>query len=40
MTTGVLYKFGHDWEFDFGSNFGLTKAADRINPFVGLTKRF
>jgi hypothetical protein len=40
LGTGVLYKFGHDWQFDFGSNFGVTRASDRINPFVGLTKRF
>jgi hypothetical protein len=40
LGTGVLYKFGHDWQFDFGSNFGVTQASDRINPFVGLTKRF
>jgi hypothetical protein len=40
LGTGVLYKFGRDWQFDFGSNFGVTKASDRINPFVGLTKRF
>jgi hypothetical protein len=40
LGTGVLYKFGHDWQFDFGSNFGVTKASDRINPFIGLTKRF
>ena len=38
--TGVLYKFGHDWQFDFGSNFGVTRASDRVNPFVGLSKRF
>jgi hypothetical protein len=40
LGTGVLYKFGHDWQFDFGSNFGVTRTSDRVNPFVGLTKRF
>jgi hypothetical protein len=40
LGTGVLYKFGHDWEFDFGSNFGVTRASDRVNPFIGLSKRF
>jgi Putative MetA-pathway of phenol degradation len=40
LDTGVLYKFGHDWQFDFGSNFGVTRASDRVNPFVGLSKRF
>jgi hypothetical protein len=40
LNTGVLYKFGHDWQFDFGSNFGVTRASDRVNPFVGLSKRF
>jgi len=27
-------------QIDFGSNFGVTRASDRINPFVGFTKRF
>ena len=40
LGTGALYKFGHDWQFDFGSNFGVTRASDRINPFIGLSKRF
>jgi hypothetical protein len=40
LDTGVLYKFGHDWQFDFGSNCGVTRASDRVNPFVGLSKRF
>jgi Putative MetA-pathway of phenol degradation len=40
LDTGVLCKFGHDWQFDFGSNFGVTRASDRVNPFVGLSKRF
>lgn len=40
LGTGVLYKFGHDWQFDIGTNFGVTQASDRVNPFVGLSKRF
>jgi hypothetical protein len=27
-------------QFDGGVNFGLTRAADRINPFVGISARF
>src|SRR6478736_8154511 len=40
LDTGVLYKFGHDWEFDVGCNFGVTRASDRIDAFTGLSKRF
>jgi len=40
LDTGVLYKFGHDWEFDVGCNFGVTRASDRIDTFTGLSKRF
>lgn len=40
LGTGVLYMLGPNTQLDFGSNFGLTRASDRFNPFIGLTKRF
>jgi hypothetical protein len=40
VDTGVLYKFGHDWQFDVGANFGVTRASDRVDTFAGLSKRF
>jgi outer membrane putative beta-barrel porin/alpha-amylase len=40
LDTGVLYKFGHDWQFDVGGNFGVTRASDRVDATVGLSKRF
>jgi Putative MetA-pathway of phenol degradation len=38
--TGLLYQPNGNTQIDVGSNFGVTPASDRINPFVGLTKRF
>jgi len=40
LDTGVTYKFGHDWAFDVGTNFGVTRASDRVDVTVGLSKRF
>lgn len=40
LGTGVLYMLGPNTQLDFGSNFGVTRASDRFNPFIGLTKRF
>jgi hypothetical protein len=40
LDTGLLYKFGHDWQFDVGCNVGVTRASDRIDAFTGLSKRF
>jgi Putative MetA-pathway of phenol degradation len=40
LGTGFTYRLGKNVQFDMGVNFGVTPAADRINPFVGLTKRF
>lgn len=40
LDTGVLYKFGHDWQFDVGFNFGVTRASDRVDATIGLSKRF
>lgn len=38
--TGFTYKISKNVQFDGGVNFGLTRAADRINPFVGISARF
>ncbi|MBK5198917.1 MAG: transporter, partial [Methyloceanibacter sp.] len=40
LGTGILYQPNGNTQIDVGSNFGVTRASDRINPFVGLTKRF
>lgn len=40
LGTGVTYKLGKNVQLDAGVNFGVTSAADRINPFVGLSTRF
>lgn len=38
--TGLTYKLTPNVQFDAGVNFGITAAADRINPFVGVSVRF
>ena len=38
--TGFTYKITKNVQFDGGVNFGITRAADRINPFVGISARF
>lgn len=38
--TGVTYKLNKNLQVDAGINFGLTKAADVVNPFVGISARF
>lgn len=40
LGTGVTYKFNKNVQFDAGVNFGVTSAADRVNPFIGLATRF
>jgi hypothetical protein len=40
LGTGILYQPRENIQIDFGSNFGVTQASDRINPFIGITKRF
>jgi hypothetical protein len=40
LATGFTYKVGKNLQLDAGVNFGVTSAADRINPFVGLSRRF
>jgi hypothetical protein len=40
LATGFTYKLSKNVQLDGGVNFGVTKAADRINPFVGISARF
>jgi hypothetical protein len=40
LGTGFTYKLTKDVQLDAGVNVGVTPAADRINPFVGLSVRF
>lgn len=40
LATGFTYKLSKNLQLDGGVNFGVTRAADRINPFVGITMRY
>jgi hypothetical protein len=40
VATGFAYQFAKNLQIDAGVNFGVTAAADPINPFVGFTARF
>lgn len=40
LGTGFTYKLAKNVQLDAGVNFGITKAADRINPFVGVSARY
>ena len=40
LGTGVTYKLGKNVQLDAGVNVGVTPAADRVNPFVGLSTRY
>jgi len=40
LATGLTYQVAKNLQFDTGINFGVTKAADRLNPFVGVSRRF
>jgi len=40
LATGFTYKLGKNMQLDGGINFGVTRAADLINPFVGISMRF
>jgi len=40
LATGLTHKLDKNLQLDAGINFGVTRAADRINPFVGVTMRF
>ena len=38
--TGFTYKINKNLQLDGGVNFGVTRASDRVNPFIGLSARF
>jgi long-subunit fatty acid transport protein len=40
LGTGVTYALKKNVQLDAGVNFGVTRAADRVNPFVGISMRF
>jgi hypothetical protein len=40
LGTGVTYHLSKNVQLDAGVNFGITPAADRFNPFIGLSMRF
>ena len=40
LGTGVTYTLAENLQFDAGVNVGVTSATDRINPFIGLSRRF
>lgn len=40
VATGVAYQLTKNLQFDAGINIGVTDAADRFNPFVGVSARF
>ena len=40
LATGFTFKISKNLQLDGGVNFGVTKAADRINPFIGISARF
>ena len=40
LGTGVTYAVTDNLQLDAGVNVGVTSAADRINPFVGVSTRF
>lgn len=40
LATGVAYQVTKNLQLDAGINIGVTDAADRFNPFVGVSMRF
>lgn len=40
LATGVAYQVTKNFQLDAGINIGVTDAADRLNPFVGMSVRF
>jgi hypothetical protein len=40
LATGFTYQFAKNLQIDAGVNFGVTAAADPINPFIGFSARF
>ena len=40
FSTGLTYQFNEDLVFDVGTQVGLNEAADDVQVFVGMTRRF
>lgn len=40
LGTGLTYAVDDNTQLDAGINVGVSRAADRINPFVGISRRF
>lgn len=40
LATGLTYKVTKNFQLDSGVNIGVTPAADKFNPFVGVSFRF
>jgi hypothetical protein len=40
LGTGLTYWLSDNFQLNAGMNFGLTRAADEYNPFVGLAFGF
>jgi hypothetical protein len=40
LGTGITYRLSKNMQLDAGVNVGVTPAADRFNPFVGVSVRF
>lgn len=40
LGTGLTYALDEHTQLDAGINFGVTRASDRVNPFVGISRRF
>jgi hypothetical protein len=40
LDTGLTIALAKNWQFDMGVNIGATRAADPIQPFIGLSARF
>ena len=40
LNTGLTYGLSDNWQIDAGINVGVTRAADPIAPFIGISARF
>ncbi len=40
LGSGLTYKVNKNLQLDAGINFGVTRASDRINPFIGISARY
>ena len=40
LATGITFSVTDNLQLDAGVNFGVTEASDRVNPFVGISRRY